>query len=82
MSPAEILTASPTLRAAAEQTVAFCAARRITDPVEIMEIMDRTVRRVHAELVETLETRHEEIVEAILRTVWTEIRTEAGLPTD
>lgn len=82
MTASEILAASPTLRAASEQTIEFCVAKGITDPAEIMEIMDRTVRRVHAELLETLETRHDEIVQAVLRTVWTEIRTEAGLPVD
>lgn len=80
MNPAEILAASSTLRAASEQTIAFCVAKGITDPAAIMEIMDRTVRRVHAELLETLETRREEITAAVLRVVWTEIRTEAGLP--
>ncbi len=81
-TPAEIFAKSSTLCEAADRTIALCVEHRITDPATMMEIMDRTVRIVHARLVDTLQERHAEIVDAVLRTIWTEIRTEAGLPVD
>jgi len=86
MNAAEILTKSPTLRAAAAETIEFCAENGVTDPAAIMEIMDATVRRVHAELERFVELALSDsddgrtIRRAIMREVWTSIRLDAGLP--
>jgi hypothetical protein len=84
----EALTQSPTLRAAAEEVIAFCVENEITDPAAIMELMDKAVRRIHAELERFVDLALSDsddgrtIRRAIMREVWTSIRQDAGLPID
>lgn len=89
MSNAEHAFESSTLlKSAMEATVEFCVAEDITDQATVMEIMDRTVRRMHADLVKFADRFYSDsefraaVTDGVLRVVWTEIREEAGLPVE
>jgi len=74
---------SSTISAATEQTIAFCVEHRITNPEEMMKIMDRTVEAIHSAECEfvaaLLAGDRPEVFEAVLLNVYLKIRDEAGL---
>lgn len=77
---AAALSKSPVLRAAFRQTVQFCADNRITDEEVAIDFMMKVVKRLQAELEDTLVERREEIVDALLKVVWAECREGRTFP--
>ena len=80
---AHMFANSPTLRAAFDHTIAFCAEHRITDEAEIGAIMNATVTRMHEELRtfvhEVLGGERPEVREALMLRTYVGIRDAEGL---